>query len=365
MFMVEPLAELYGSAPEEALARSSELVASCEYGSQIVAQVLAQRPEFLEMVLDAGILREIAKGGNHFAAQNLAFSVFRHESPSVAVAVVLELDLAVSSRVAEMVAMILVSDRRSGRPIWTLMTPDQRSDIVDRLVQVPDIRDYHIESLMNLQIAIDARVVAEFLKRRVELVTDEGGGYEAIPFGWESKIHFDKCVEQAAIIRDLVDWYATLGTARQRFEARELLEMSAVGFGPSVREVLVALVRDCDAAHAEAVQSVLAAAPRDFVFSEYEYVRELGELATRSSAENLEMVTYGLLESAIPSFGSRTVGEADPADIERVRKSEEVLARCARDAPLRPLYEKIKRRSEANLVWQEEADRDFMEPRKW
>lgn len=363
-FLTVPLGYLLEGQPQDGLRFATRLLRSGDGGARITAWALAQCPMALEPALSAGLIASIASTKDVSASRALCIAALRHPSPLTAGAVVASLDFSKSQRLAEEAAMALSGGRLEREAPWSALAPELRRAILHNLVDAADIDDYHIRRLLNTHLDLEPFEVLDFLKARILRERTDDLRYVAIPSDWRDRPDFASSPAQARILEAAIDWYTGLDD-RQRFDGQRMLEAIADGFGEAARGVALERITSRDGAVLEAVRCVLAGAPRSIVFDEEGFVTSFLEFAAKSGKENLTAATGGFYDAAIPNSWVRNVGEANPVDIDRKARCEEILSRIERSSPARPLYEALLNRSNSDIAWQLDTDRDFLEPRKW
>lgn len=360
-----PLAWSLRNDPVAALGYATELAGTGPKGAGVVARAIAHSPDALGEALASGLVDTLVDHGDSGTLRPLISAAARSNSAREASATITRIGFGSSQHLAHEAAMALVSDLSSGEVPWLTLTPVERASLLDQFTDTPDIDDHWIGKLLDLQLGLEPFEVLRLMQRRIERLLEDGTRYFVMPLDWRDAPSFSKSVAQEPLLRAALAWFDGFEDRRHRREGAQLLTAIAEGFGPGVQRLAVDIATGSAVGGPEGLRSVLAAAPRDFVFDEPTVVSELVGKAMPNGQEMVDAVISGCVASSVPSFGSRTIGEPDPTDVARKARAEQILASLGRDDPVRPLYEKLVKVSDANLRWQEESDRNFPERRRW
>jgi transcriptional regulator with XRE-family HTH domain len=275
-------------------------------------------------------VRGIAKGDDR-----LAIDLFR------------SVDIGISHQLADDVFMNFAAD---GDGVLGTLTNEDVDIFLNRLMALPKLEGYWIETFLAAISAKHATRLAKFFMDRVDYATSkEDWEYRPCNYGPYEHValEFRKSPDFGLVLRKVSDWIKSRDDLLFRERSAELFDTMFKPFD----DVLVAdLQRWADVAteiDIRTIAKILGEAPPTFVLEQRAFVFRFLERAQQFGKGVLGEATNELFRSAISGVRSGGVGEPTPDDLATKQGAEDALAQLSRFSPAFALYESIAK----HAVW--------------
>jgi transcriptional regulator with XRE-family HTH domain len=256
-------------------------------------------------------------------------------------------DLGISHQLADDVFMNFVAE--NGGLLGALTSGDVDS-LLNRLMALPELDGYWIETFLAAISASHATRLAQFFMDRVDYAaSNEAWDYRPCNYGpyGHVALQFRKSPDFGLVLRQVSDWMKSRTDLLFRERSAELFDTMFKPFD----EVLVAdLQRWADVAteiDIRTIAKILAEAPHTFVLEHRAFVFRFLERAKQFGKGVLDAATSELFRSAIGGVRSASVGEPTPEDLATKKGAEDALSQLTRFSPAFSLYDSIAK----HAVW--------------
>jgi transcriptional regulator with XRE-family HTH domain len=284
-----------------------------------------------------------------------------HERPLVR-AMLLGAPSDMDSRVAEAVTSVLADGRILS---WTDLAIAERELILRKLEQCPRMEPYSVGKLLNTQIEIDAFVALQFLIDRIDSTEQQGSSFQPLPYRWSTPLDFRRSASFPKVLDRLLNWLLEPGQRRRRIYGDRLFGDVVGQYDDEVLSRFTALIRANELDSAQLVETLLDAAPHDFVLEHSAFVTEaLTDIETANPDVALR-IRAGLHGSAIFGMHSRTVGAEHPTDLALIEGAAAIASRYPKDSPIGQFYQEVVLRAQSRIASDRADDLGLEETRRW
>ena len=312
------------------------------YGWGIAAAPAVSGPEL-------SLIRELAADDNVDLAHQLSFGLrfLAERDPRVALLVIFEMRI---GRRKELAGEVLSLFAEKGPLRIDTLSKDELDGIVEELVACNQIDDYWIQDFVALLGRTDLQRTVGLLQRRVEHAEkhEELDDYRPVPYRWHDKWRLESQGAQGRrrTLEDLRDWAAKDAPGWRRYhEAPRIFAAVADEFDDEALDV-IGLGLKAPAAVAISVANLLSEVPRDFAWSQVQWiVRALEDAARRDT--DVYRAIGSALHSALMAGGRRgTPGEPFAEDVEQRDKARKVADKLSVGSPGERFYRSLQRAAE-------------------
>lgn len=241
-------------------------------------------------------------------------------------------------------------DRFAAGGLLEALTPDDVDAFLGRLMALPELDGYWIETFLAAISATHATRLAKFFMDRVDYASSkEAWDYRPCNYGpyGHVALQFRKSPDFGLVLRQVSDWMKPRDDLLFRERSAELFDTMFKPFD----DVLVAdLQRWADVAteiDIRTIAKILGEAPPTFVLEQRAFVFRFLERAKQFGKGVLDKATSELFRSAISGVRSANVGEPTPEDLATKQGAEYALTQLTRFSPAFALYESIAK----HAVW--------------
>jgi transcriptional regulator with XRE-family HTH domain len=275
-------------------------------------------------------VRSVAKGDD-----SLAIDLFK------------VVDIGISDQLADDLFMNFAAE--SGGLMGAL-TPEDVDVFLNRLMALPELEGYWIETFLAAVSASHATRLARFFMDRVDhAASKEDWDYRPCNYGpyGHVALQFRKSSDFGLVLRQVSNWMKSRDSLLFRERSAQLFETM---FKPFDELLVTSLQRWADIAtetDIRTISKILSEAPPIFVFEQRAFVIRFVDRAKQFGKSALDEAISGLFRSAISGVRSGNVGEPTSEDLATKRGAEEALAELPRFSPAFALYESIAR----HAVW--------------
>ena len=232
------------------------------------------------------------------------------------------------------------------------ITAEDVDVFLNRLMALPELEGYWIETFLAAVSATHATRLAKFFMDRVNYAADkEDWSYRPCNYGPYEHValQFRKSPDFGLVLRQVSDWIKSRSDLLFRERSAELFDTMFKPFD----EVLVAnLQRWADIAtevDIRTISKILGEAPSTFVFDQQAFVVRFLERAKQFGKGVVDAAIGDLLRSAISGVRSGNVGEPTPEDLATKQGSAKALAELPRFSPAFALYESIAKHADWSI----------------
>ena len=275
-------------------------------------------------------VRSVAKGNN-----KLAIDLFK------------AVDIGISHRLADDVFMNFAAE--SGGLLGAL-TAEDVDVFLNRLMALPELEGYWIETFLAAVSATHAARLAKFFMDRVDhAARTENWDYRPCNYGpyGHVPLQFRKSPDFGLVLRQVSDWMKSRDDLLFRERSAQLFDTM---FKPFDETLVTSLQRWADIAteaDIRTISKILGEAPPTFVFEQRAFVVRFLERAKQFGKGMLDEAISGVFRSAISGIRSGNLGEPTPQDLATKQGAEKALAELPRFSPAFALYESIAK----HAVW--------------
>jgi len=260
-------------------------------------------------------------------------------------------DIGISCKVAD---EVLVLFQRDEMIPFRLLTDDDIEHFLKKLMPIPELDGYWIETFLSKVSKYYAQRAAAFFMARVEHAanTDDWhyrpcnhGPYLHVP------LRFRESEEFGSLLRLVAQWMKTHPEKGYQFKHRAS-KLFSVMFNPLDDELLGFIQDWIDVSTADdmrIISQVLSESRPNFVFEQRAFVTRFLDKAKQYGKDVLDNAVSALYSSAIAGLRSGIPGEPFPQDIMMRDEAEKALQAVPRFAPARHLYESLKKSAEADI----------------
>jgi hypothetical protein len=256
-------------------------------------------------------------------------------------------DIGISHRLADDVFMNFAAE--SGGLLRAL-TPEDVDVFLNRLMALPQLDGYWIETFLAAASAKHAARLAKFFMDRVDYAAaKEDWDFRPCNYGPHGHValQFRKSPDFGLVLRQVSDWMKSRDDLLFGERSAQLFDTMFKPFD----EVLVASLQHWADMATEAdirtISKILGQAPPTFVLEQRGFVIRFLERAKQFGKGVLDEAMSGLFRSAISGIRSGNVGEPTPEDLATKQVAEKAIAELPRFSPAFALYESIAK----HAVW--------------
>lgn len=302
---------------------------------------------------DITLLRRVLSSKDQWVVRNgveAVRSVAQNNKP-LAIDLLKCIDIGISSKVADDVLFLF---QRNEMIPFHLLVNDDIVHFLKKLMPIPELNGYWIETFLSKVSKYHAQRAAEFFMARVEHAasTDDWhyrpcnhGPYLHVP------LRFRESDEFGLILRQVSHWMKSHSEKDNQFEHRAG-ELFDAMFSP-LDEELLRFIQDwidvSTPADMRIITQILNESRPNFVFDQRAFVIRFLDKANQHGKEVLDNAVSALCSSAISGVRSGSPGEPFPQDIKMRDEAEKALQEISRFAPARRLYESLKKYAEAEI----------------
>ncbi len=298
---------------------------------------------------ELAVIRELAADDNVELAYQLSFGLrfMAERDASMALMIIREMRIGRSERLASEVLGLFAD---AGPLHMDMLANEYLEGIVAELVECNRIDDYWIEEFLASLSRRDLQSVVQLLRRRVEHAEslDKWVGYLPIPSRWpdECRLESQGAHDRRRILQELREWASqdTPGWMRG-FEAPRLFAAVAKQFDDEVLGVLK-LGLKAPAAVASKVANLLSAVPRDFAWSQVQWIVRVLEGAARRDTEVYRAIGSALHSALMSGGRTGTPGEPFAEDVEQREEARKVADKLPVGSPGERFYRSLQRAAE-------------------
>lgn len=294
-----------------------------------------------------------------------SFSRFQPEEKSVALEILLSMDITDSTEVAG--KLLGEFDEKHGSFNVEELTDEQLETLLNQLVITSSIDDYHIGSFLSNLSKKKAKRTLRFLMDRVEYMEahPKKDGYRPFPHSWgrsDEVPQFYQSQFYEEMLREVRDWAAVdTGNWIRFYFGSDLLKLVSAGFDDTTLRVLGEWLLSSDKQQMKLASSLLSEGGKNFVWNNEKYVENILEEADKLGPDYYKHVTRALYLSVIQGGRNGTAGEPFPEDIKQRDVSHERMKNSPIGSPVHRFYKmlyesalaEIKRHVELFESWEE------------
>ena len=237
---------------------------------------------------------------------------------------------------------------------FRLLTEEDVQNFIDKLVELPNLNDYWIDTFLANSSRYYANYTAKFFMKRVELWA-ETDRYDYKPLNLPSQnqinLRFRESPEFGYLTDELLSWIQIYNGNKSKFycEAAKLLKVIFIIFDKEFINFLSKLINSGSESDFLIASSLLREADDDFVFTNQDFVIKYLEKAESCGNECYEIALYDLFSSAFYGVRSSVVGHPSQKDVQIKEKSEKILNIISDFSPAYRLYKELKENAEINI----------------
>jgi hypothetical protein len=248
---------------------------------------------------------------------------------------------------------------------WDLLADHAKEDILCRLEQTPDISDYAVQSLLARAAIGRGRQVLTLLQARVDRTAEQSKGYTPLPYHWYDSPNFRSSRHYPAMMRDLVAWITKLPSGVVGWWAPRLFALAAGPYDDEIQQLALSLVREGRASSVRATEKILGQAPQEYGMQYPKFVGQILDAACALGEDHEQRIGGALHSATMCGRRSRSVGEPDPADVNRATLSRKIAQSFPEQSPARRFYDNIASASQGNIERNIQDDEDLEDRRRW
>jgi hypothetical protein len=274
------------------------------------------------------------------------------------IALILTADIGEDSQMAE--ALLESIDPQFGISP-ELMSDEEIDLILQKLVFTREIthQAFHFNRFLTYLVERSPRRVMRFFLDRIDHAVSQTRGesrYSPIPFGLEGLFApISGSLEYVEILRDIAKSLDGANAVRKYFLTK-LFGLIAGAFDPSIQKVILELAKDKNEGSFAIIGTLLAEAPRTFVFSEKSLTAELLELANSVSSQALQNVSRGLWASTQSGVFHGTPGQPSPDHVSIRDQSIQAMSEYSNQPVVAAFFKNLASYMEGTI--KDDLDRD-------
>ena len=295
------------------------------------------------------MIRELAADDNVELAYRLSFGLrfIAERDPRMALMIIREMRIGRSEQLASEVLELFAA---AGPLRIDKLGNEYLDGIVAELVECKRVDDYWIEEFLASLSRRDLQSVVQLLRRRVEHAEslDKWADYLPIPSRWpdECRLESRGTQDRRRVLEELRDWASKDAPGWMRgFEAPRILAAVANEFDDEVLGVLE-LGLKAPAAVASKVANLLSAVPRDFAWSQVQWIVRVLEDAARRDTEVYRAIGSALHSALMSGGRTGTPGEPFAEDVEQRDEACKVADKLPIGSPGERFYRSLQRAAE-------------------
>jgi len=259
-------------------------------------------------------------------------------------------DFGTSAQIADDVLILL---QRNVTIPFESLTEEDVKHFLKKLMAVPELDGYWIETFLSKVSKYHARIGASFFMDRVEhAATTEDWRYRPCNTGpyVHVPLRFRESEEFGSLLKQISSWMRSHGENYWfRHRAGELFEAFCNQFDAELLGFIQDWVDTSTPNDIAVISQILSEAHPTFVFEQRPFVVRFLDKAKQHGEKALETATSALYRSAITGLRSGAPGEPFPEDLRMKEESEKALEEIPRFSPSYQLYEHLNAHAEQGI----------------
>jgi hypothetical protein len=167
------------------------------------------------------------------------------------------------------------------------------------------------------------------------------------------------------MMRDLVAWITKLPSGVVGWWAPRLFALAAGPYDDEIQQLALSLVREGRASSVRATEKILGQAPQEYGMQYPKFVGQILDAACALGEDHEQRIGGALHSATMCGRRSRSVGEPDPADVNRATLSRKIAQSFPEQSPARRFYDNIASASQGNIERNIQDDEDLEDRRRW
>jgi transcriptional regulator with XRE-family HTH domain len=310
------------------------------------------------------IIKILAVSKDPWIRQSIVNAVkrFSPENKSIALEILLSIDLTDSQKVAEEVTGEFESEYSTFK--IADLSEDQLQTLLNQLVKCPSIDGYEICLFLSHVSLSNPELTLKTLQGRVEYKESNPKlkEYEPLPHSMENNIQlrFQETANYEEVLRNVRDW-STVDTGNwiRPYFGLILFKLVSSSYDDVTLKVLGEWVDSTDEKQLEAVADLLTEANTSFIWENQQYIINILEQAQKHGIACYKRVCSSMHTLAVHGGRSGTVGEPFPEDIIQRDRSYELMTKLPPGSPAQRFFKLLYEEALSEIKRHTKEDFDF------